>query len=243
MAAQCAGYEAHLSCCGYCKHLQLTTRGERVKIRGELGLRPFIPPSTRPLSIDLAHIPLKKTKMGAEAKSLLHSISAAAALGDLVIEGGELDADIPEPGWEPSIHLPRKLAPALVPGLGSAVDERYGFQRYGCLLAQPEVKVLRSQMFEPVRISQLSPGRAGAPVRRQELSKCKVLRKKFDATSPGNAYARSASEVNYEMARWAKQRGPSSRALADFLVTPGIPEHLGVSFKNAQELNNAQAAG
>ncbi|KAI0263871.1 hypothetical protein BC834DRAFT_1042725 [Gloeopeniophorella convolvens] len=148
-------------------------------------------------------------------------------------EGDELDDHVPEPDWEPLVHPPREATPAPVPDLDPATDEYHGR-----LLTQTELKAFNAQMFLPPHVVHFSSGRAGAPMQQQELSQYEELRKQFDATSPGNIYAPFASEMDWEIARWAKQRGPSSRALTDLLAIPGVSERLGISFKNARELNN-----
>ncbi|KAK1230796.1 hypothetical protein PQX77_006110 [Marasmius sp. AFHP31] len=46
------------------------------------------------------------------------------------------------------------------------------------------------------------------------------------------------SQVDWEIARWAKLRGPSANAFNELLNIPGVVDALGLSFKTTQELNN-----
>ncbi|KAF8063166.1 hypothetical protein FPV67DRAFT_1421162, partial [Lyophyllum atratum] len=52
-----------------------------------------------------------------------------------------------------------------------------------------------------------------------------------------NMWAPFASKLEWELARWAKLRGPGSTALTDLLKIEGFKDRLGISFKDAPELN------
>ncbi|KAG2145801.1 hypothetical protein DEU56DRAFT_971548 [Suillus clintonianus] len=52
-----------------------------------------------------------------------------------------------------------------------------------------------------------------------------------------NPYAPFASRVDWEIARWAKLRGPTSTAFSDLLGISEVHEKLGLSYKNSRELN------
>ncbi|KAG1775652.1 hypothetical protein EV702DRAFT_1199136 [Suillus placidus] len=52
-----------------------------------------------------------------------------------------------------------------------------------------------------------------------------------------NPYHPFNSQIEWEVARWAKLRGATSTAFSDLLSINGVSEHLGLSFKNANELN------
>ncbi|KAI0690834.1 hypothetical protein BC835DRAFT_1280189 [Cytidiella melzeri] len=52
-----------------------------------------------------------------------------------------------------------------------------------------------------------------------------------------NPYAPFSSRIDWELARWAKLRGPGSMALTELLQIPEVPERLGLSFYTADELN------
>ncbi|KAG1772876.1 hypothetical protein EV702DRAFT_1181229 [Suillus placidus] len=55
-----------------------------------------------------------------------------------------------------------------------------------------------------------------------------------DTTNP---YAPFNSRVDWEIARWAKLRGPTSTAFSDLLGINEVHEKLGLSYKNSKELN------
>ncbi|KAF8261595.1 hypothetical protein EI94DRAFT_1780209 [Lactarius quietus] len=55
--------------------------------------------------------------------------------------------------------------------------------------------------------------------------------------SQENPYAPFASALDWEIAKWAKLRGPSSTAFTEFMVIDGVQERLGLTFKNTLELN------
>ena len=76
------------------------------------------------------------------------------------------------------------------------------------------------------------------------------------ADSDKNPYAPFANKINWDVAKWAKLRGPGSNSLAELLAIEGVskhsfvqtdifidnfikvPEALGLTFKTPQELNN-----
>ena len=55
--------------------------------------------------------------------------------------------------------------------------------------------------------------------------------------SEENPYAPFTDRINWEIARWAKLRSPSSTAFSELLGISGVQETLGLSYKNSRELN------
>ncbi|KJA19341.1 hypothetical protein HYPSUDRAFT_1096163 [Hypholoma sublateritium FD-334 SS-4] len=53
----------------------------------------------------------------------------------------------------------------------------------------------------------------------------------------GNSYSPFRSKIEWEIALWAKMRGPSSTAFTELINIEGVAERLGLSFKNSLELN------
>ncbi|KAH7904360.1 hypothetical protein BJ138DRAFT_1238613 [Hygrophoropsis aurantiaca] len=54
---------------------------------------------------------------------------------------------------------------------------------------------------------------------------------------PTNKWAPFASQIDYELARWAKLRGSGSTAFSDLLKIEGMCEQLGLSYKDSRQLN------
>ncbi|KAJ3554685.1 hypothetical protein NM688_g2979 [Phlebia brevispora] len=52
-----------------------------------------------------------------------------------------------------------------------------------------------------------------------------------------NLFSPFRSELDWKVAHWAKLRGPGSTAVSELLEIPGVQEKLGLSYKNARELN------
>ncbi|KAG2055202.1 hypothetical protein BDR06DRAFT_989180 [Suillus hirtellus] len=52
-----------------------------------------------------------------------------------------------------------------------------------------------------------------------------------------NPYSPFSSRMDWEIAQWAKLRGPSSTAFSDLLSIRGVSECLDLSYKNSRELN------
>ncbi|KAK7685479.1 hypothetical protein QCA50_011343 [Cerrena zonata] len=58
------------------------------------------------------------------------------------------------------------------------------------------------------------------------------------SNSSNNPYAPFANRINWEIARWAKLRGPGSNAFSELLSIDGLAEKLNLTFKNTHELNH-----
>ncbi|KAI0078950.1 hypothetical protein K474DRAFT_1593052 [Panus rudis PR-1116 ss-1] len=56
-------------------------------------------------------------------------------------------------------------------------------------------------------------------------------------TTPANVYAPFASQMDWEVARWAKMRGPGSNAFSELLNIPDLADTLGLSYNNSRGLN------
>ncbi|KAJ6533473.1 hypothetical protein B0H19DRAFT_1213945 [Mycena capillaripes] len=52
-----------------------------------------------------------------------------------------------------------------------------------------------------------------------------------------NPWAPFTSQIDWEVAKWAKLRGSTSTAFTDLLSIDGVPEALALSYKNSRELN------
>ncbi|EIW81904.1 hypothetical protein CONPUDRAFT_54049, partial [Coniophora puteana RWD-64-598 SS2] len=65
---------------------------------------------------------------------------------------------------------------------------------------------------------------------------CSFLDAAAGGTKP-NMWAPFLSQMDWEIARWAKMRGPSSTAFSELLAIPGVSDALDISYKNAPELN------
>ncbi|KAI0833510.1 hypothetical protein BC628DRAFT_1308548 [Trametes gibbosa] len=90
---------------------------------------------------------------------------------------------------------------------------------------------------EPVHIVHFG-GQAGAPVDTPTLptSGYRAYGDRVEG-SANNPYAPFRSEIDWRVAEWAKTRSPTSNAFSELLEIKGIVEALGLSYKNANELN------
>ncbi|KAI0634746.1 hypothetical protein C8Q77DRAFT_1253414 [Trametes polyzona] len=79
---------------------------------------------------------------------------------------------------------------------------------------------------------------AGAPIDRpRERSAYETYQKYIDEANV-NPYAPFTSRLDWEVARWAKMRGPGSTAVSELLQIEGLASLLGLSYKDSRELNN-----
>ncbi|KAI0039433.1 hypothetical protein FA95DRAFT_1504177 [Auriscalpium vulgare] len=81
------------------------------------------------------------------------------------------------------------------------------------------------------------PAPAGAPIGQQAPSTYDVHRQRLAPQDPLNEWAPFASKLEWEIARWAKLRGPTSTAFTELLQIEGLQDRLGLSFKSSKDLN------
>ncbi|KAF9471791.1 hypothetical protein BDN70DRAFT_819556 [Pholiota conissans] len=74
---------------------------------------------------------------------------------------------------------------------------------------------------------------AGQPLSQQECTDAR-----YNAALGSGEWAPFNSRMDWEIARWAKLRGPGSTAFSDLLSIEGVQEALDLSYKNSGELNH-----
>ncbi|KAJ7340027.1 hypothetical protein DFH08DRAFT_915752 [Mycena albidolilacea] len=79
-------------------------------------------------------------------------------------------------------------------------------------------------------------GKAGAPLPRMEVPAYTEYTNTL-AEVDNNPWAPFQSQIDWQIARWAKVRGSTSTAFSDLLAINGVTESLGLSYKNSKELN------
>ncbi|EIN04772.1 hypothetical protein PUNSTDRAFT_75804 [Punctularia strigosozonata HHB-11173 SS5] len=92
-----------------------------------------------------------------------------------------------------------------------------------------------------VRIDRF-PGRAGKPLQNKTTTSYEAYSDQLgDHTvardTDADLYHPFKSRIDWEIARWAKLRGPSSTAFTELLGIDGVAEQLGLSYHNTRELN------
>ncbi|KAI0685846.1 hypothetical protein BC835DRAFT_1454729 [Cytidiella melzeri] len=92
----------------------------------------------------------------------------------------------------------------------------------------------KRQLLRTLHVVQY-PGGAGKPI--GTLKTCNNVYATQVPTTQ-NIYAPFSSRINWEIARWAKLRGPGSTALTELLRIPEVPDLLGLSFCTTDELND-----
>ncbi|KAI8985007.1 hypothetical protein BD414DRAFT_547770 [Trametes punicea] len=81
---------------------------------------------------------------------------------------------------------------------------------------------------------------AGAPVVNMETTSRAYWQYQDELdghSAPSNAYYPFVSKTDWEVARWAKMRGPGSTSFSELLTIQGVAERLELSYKNSRELN------
>ncbi|KAI0350324.1 hypothetical protein OH77DRAFT_1593589, partial [Trametes cingulata] len=143
-------------------------------------------------------------------------------------DDAEYDADNHkyERGWEPP---PRAMHLDTAEAAGEPVEED-----------TPD-RAAQSRAHEHLRSKTFAvpfPGaRAGAPTsQRRERSAYETFQRHIDSANR-NPYAPFTSRIDWEVARWAKMRGPGSTAVSELLQIENLVSILGLSYTNSRELN------
>ena len=144
-------------------------------------------------------------------------------LGSEIVESDN-DGDIPydNPVWEP-----RDPNSGVIPP--NSVDVTAGQSNTG---RQNVENHLRQPIFLTKFTEQYPDSGAGNPMSSSEPHHI------YSATASDNDYSPFKDKMNWEIARWAKLRGPGSTACSELLSIPGVQEALGLSYKNSRELNH-----
>ncbi|KAL0570267.1 hypothetical protein V5O48_011694 [Marasmius crinis-equi] len=80
-------------------------------------------------------------------------------------------------------------------------------------------------------------GRAGEPLLNEAMGVDADTQYREELGDSAAPWFPFTSQVDWEVGRWAKLRGPGSNAFNEFLKIPGVVEALGLSFKTTEELN------
>ncbi|KAI0039510.1 hypothetical protein FA95DRAFT_1504079 [Auriscalpium vulgare] len=81
------------------------------------------------------------------------------------------------------------------------------------------------------------PAPAGAPIGQQAPATYNVHQESLPPHDPQNEWAPFANRLEWDIAKWAKLRGPTSTAFTELLQIEGIQERLGLSFKSSKDVN------
>jgi hypothetical protein len=103
----------------------------------------------------------------------------------------------------------------------------------------PEVQDIRlrsrGQISEESFIVKFPREHAGAPMAHAEATGHDVYKNQIN--NPNSCWAPFTSQMDWEIARWAKLHGPGSTAFDDWLQIEGVKEALSLSYSNSRELN------
>ncbi|KAJ7096864.1 hypothetical protein C8R44DRAFT_643819 [Mycena epipterygia] len=146
----------------------------------------------------------------------------------------EPDEDNLEGRWEPPVADDRQF-PGLQDDDRAQHDANGGLEREQNAPAREDRATGEEQVRQRPIIVQFTDGDAGAPLRRGEPG---YERYKANLGDPVNVWAPFTSKIEWELAQWAKMRGPGSTEFTDLLKIDGVTEKLGLSYKNSRELNN-----
>ncbi|EIM79496.1 uncharacterized protein STEHIDRAFT_69427 [Stereum hirsutum FP-91666 SS1] len=111
-------------------------------------------------------------------------------------------------------------------------------EEFGRVLDDDELQRIHEQLSSKPVVEKFPNhlGNPGAPVSRDHRHAYERSRDALE--DDNNVYAPLSSQLEWDFARWAKLRGPSSTALTELLKIEGFRERLGISFKTAKELDS-----
>ncbi|KAG2054209.1 hypothetical protein BDR06DRAFT_1050430 [Suillus hirtellus] len=133
--------------------------------------------------------------------------------------------------WEPAVQENNSDIPSIELDDPMDNNDSNGADHESCQHAE-------CQIFEQDRVTIVPypDSRAGKPITHAKVQDANTTY----GSSIGNAenpYSPFSSQMDWEIAQWAKLCGPSSTAFSDLLSIRGVSEHLDLSYKNSRELN------
>lgn len=129
-----------------------------------------------------------------------------------------------EQGWEPEVVDSRAPSPDLVFPEGH-FDEPSRLPH-----SRPPPPMASNSVREPFIVQYPDP-RAGAPIRSQEAHEHQRYADKL-GSQDANPWVPFKSQMDWEIARWAKMRGPSSTAFTELLGINGVRSVLLICVKD-----------
>ncbi|KAK7017889.1 hypothetical protein VNI00_018532 [Paramarasmius palmivorus] len=98
-------------------------------------------------------------------------------------------------------------------------------------------EVVEERMRNNITIEKYPSHLAGAPIHYRHQNIDEQYTQHITGSLSRNPYAPFTSKLDWEVARWAKLRGPGATAMTELLQITGLCERLGLSFSTSNELN------
>ncbi|KAF5388369.1 hypothetical protein D9615_000743 [Tricholomella constricta] len=147
----------------------------------------------------------------------------------------ELGEDLQNPGWEPPRDPPTMpQSPSQQPS--ESLNDQMDIDTGPARAPGGASTEAHDRLRQPPAHIEYFGGMAGAPI----LSDNNASGYTQYTTTLGdesNLWAPFASQMDWEIARWAKLRGSGSTAFSDLLNIEGLVEALGLSYQTSNELN------
>ncbi|KAJ3525552.1 hypothetical protein NMY22_g10528 [Coprinellus aureogranulatus] len=144
-----------------------------------------------------------------------------------------------ENGWEPPRTMPLTSGPSPPETSEDTVQDSTSVEEWLQAEGQRQEHVQRATARAPaVRkpYSTMYPSKKpGQPLEFRDTTDARYS-KAVDSIS--GLWAPFNSRMDWEIAKWAKLRGPGSTAFSDLLAIPGVADALNLSYRNTQQLNS-----
>ncbi|OJT12555.1 hypothetical protein TRAPUB_10899 [Trametes pubescens] len=141
-----------------------------------------------------------------------------------------------EGGWEPPAPDPAGHPQAVPNPVVDADSDTVEDRRHDAAHRATQLRAQEHLRTKTFKIP-FPGGRAGAPVNRpRERSAYESYQAYIDSAND-NPYSPFISKIDWEFAKWAKNRGPGSTAVSELLEIENLFSLLGLSYRNSRELN------
>ncbi|KAJ3989298.1 hypothetical protein F5890DRAFT_1570502 [Lentinula detonsa] len=147
--------------------------------------------------------------MGVDPPQIEISVGTVDDVLDLEDDGDDFEDEDEEDNWEPPHNS------------GSFTHS-----------PSPELKFPEGYFDEPLQLP-----KSRAPIESQGMDVDENTQYFRNLNAEANIWAPFGSEIEWEIARWAKLRGPTSTALTELLAIDTVCEKLGLSYRNTNQLN------
>ncbi|KAJ3547009.1 hypothetical protein NM688_g5449 [Phlebia brevispora] len=157
-------------------------------------------------------------------------------------DDGDLSPDeLEEPGWEPPAALAEQQEGLADEEMEDEVEDNMNIPEQPQAVEDTARTRIERALRQKIHIEHFPSNVAGQPINAPNgtlpSSYAEYASRIPCAGDPTNIYSPFTSELDWKVARWAKLRGPGSTAVSELLEIPGVQDKLGLSYKNARELN------
>ncbi|PIL28221.1 hypothetical protein GSI_09633 [Ganoderma sinense ZZ0214-1] len=256
MSSQCPGCLKIFTSSGLSNHLAQTRQPECISARDAAHQSHSVPSPSAPslpddFDMDADLIPFEGDYFGAYTDADFEDDPPSDSGSDPE-DDDEFEDEVEMDSWEPPLRSTANVTGAAQSAAAGPLpmddvsEHPAGLSSDEHAASQAQRRTAEATLRTKARNTFVVPfpvDTAGAPIPPADLSTETSEQVTYQHYQQGvdgsdhNPYAPFASRREWEVARWAKMRGPGSTAFSDLLAIDGVAQLLELSFKTARQLN------